>query len=929
MQDINGLGNSGPVSYLDSVRLQTWSKNWLGLDINNKYLVGTNDQAKSIFQISRFSQADSGIAPSDSDYVSYGDNIILKNSAGTYVSCPPIINGSSGQVVQVSTSDITSKIVIVDKYGSGAIIDWAKRGIASQSSDYQGNISYNAIDGDINSISHTNNELNAWWKVKLPQDINIVKIKILNRMNCCQDRLSNFDVMLLDENGIITKSIPQKESLQTFIFDNINVVARYVKIMLRGTNFLHIADVSITGDNAEYSQLLEKPISIDVISSKLIVDGPIISNKIIENADMPYIGKVNSSTMSFMINFGSDADIMIISKNNAPNISVKDKELICTMKTFTAGKDAKTITINTNYIVEPKKWTHVTLIIKSKIDTTTGWRYGIIAGSPYYLNSDLKQIYKTTPAKNLLVIPPTWGNDVLTKYTLMSDTSFMSNKITIVINGMIQVEQILEDMPLFNTSPLIIGDPSTINPNLYIAPSPEGFTSHEGFDISENTQKLIEEKQAEIKDKKEAEELRQRTAANMLLAKKQLADALKANAAMKTNRIISAPKKYHFMINQFKMYNYAVSINQLDHDYSYSNITFNMYHGPNSVPLSFEPNQLPDIIEEYSIAFWFLAMKKSIIYSHDTRFLGIDETMGLYYLDGKNNYVLDAVVKEGIWYNYIETYADGITKIYINRQLKNELAVAPLASFVHTRFNIKSSVYTLKYSNYAFHIEDVLSINAIHPDHNIRDGITAQWNRMGCPMKLSDDYLDILGINKKTMATEDFASLLREIKENKENKKICYGDFTSNLLAECARNKDLINMQIMPTIDKDDPQRPNGAAVETAKLIEYNKKLTEENDLLNQEILAKKAGITILTPIQKDEKLKILTGLTAMNMSPEMTGLLGNMSEMVNNGHPLTELFDLLQRLNTKDIKLNSLLYQKFKSKTKYFYDLQNLTNNI
>jgi hypothetical protein len=66
-----------------------------------------------------------------------------------------------------------------------------------------------------------------------------------------------------------------------------------------------------------------------------------------------------------------------------------------------------------------------------------------------------------------------------------------------------------------------------------------------------------------------------------------------------------------------------------------------------------------------------------------------------------------------------------------------------------------------------------------------------------------------------------------------------------------------------------------------------------------------------------------------MNMSPEMTGLLGNMSEMVNNGHPLTELFDLLQRLNTKDIKLNSLLYQKFKSKTKYFYDLQNLTNNI
>jgi hypothetical protein len=328
-----------------------------------------------------------------------------------------------------------------------------------------------------------------------------------------------------------------------------------------------------------------------------------------------------------------------------------------------------------------------------------------------------------------------------------------------------------------------------------------------------------------------------------------------------------------------------------------------------------------------------LATKKSIIYSHDTRILGVDETSGMYYSDGKQKYVIDAILKEGIWYSYIESYADGATKIYINRQLKNELAVKPLPTFSHTRFNVKSQCYTLRYANYAFDISEVLSINQTHPEHILRDGISKEWAQLGCPMKLSSDYLDLLGINKKSMDSANFSSLLREIKSSKDNKQVCYGDFTSNLLAECARNKDLINMNILsndgvlpagsePTIKFD-------AAVSTAKLIEYNKKLTEENDMLSQEILAKKAGITIMTPVQKSEKLKSLAELRGMNISDEMSKLLDNMTEMVQKGHPLTELFDILQRLNAKDVQSNSLLYQKFKSKTNYFYDLQKATNFI
>ncbi|GAA4115624.1 hypothetical protein GCM10022393_15850 [Aquimarina addita] len=83
----------------------------------------------------------------------------------------------------------------------------ALNGAASQSSTgYQG-IASRAIDGDTNgayfdgSVTHTNTENNAWWQVELDAQENIGEIIIYNRVDCCEERLSDFTVIVTDSSN--------------------------------------------------------------------------------------------------------------------------------------------------------------------------------------------------------------------------------------------------------------------------------------------------------------------------------------------------------------------------------------------------------------------------------------------------------------------------------------------------------------------------------------------------------------------------------------------------------------------------------------------------------------------------------------------------------------------------------------------------------
>ena len=73
---------------------------------------------------------------------------------------------------------------------------------ATQSSTLNDNWSYasKAIDGDINTPSVTTSESGAWWEVDLQEDVAVSKVVVYNRQDCCQKRLTNAIVSLLDDN---------------------------------------------------------------------------------------------------------------------------------------------------------------------------------------------------------------------------------------------------------------------------------------------------------------------------------------------------------------------------------------------------------------------------------------------------------------------------------------------------------------------------------------------------------------------------------------------------------------------------------------------------------------------------------------------------------------------------------------------------------
>jgi len=72
----------------------------------------------------------------------------------------------------------------------------------AQSSNYENFPSSKAVDGGANGYfgnnfcSHTQNQQNAWWRVTLPRDMEVQVVRIYNRVDCCQSRLSPFDIRI-------------------------------------------------------------------------------------------------------------------------------------------------------------------------------------------------------------------------------------------------------------------------------------------------------------------------------------------------------------------------------------------------------------------------------------------------------------------------------------------------------------------------------------------------------------------------------------------------------------------------------------------------------------------------------------------------------------------------------------------------------------
>ena len=70
----------------------------------------------------------------------------------------------------------------------------------NQSSTYSSAPSSRAVDGNKDasfsglSCTHTNRELGAWWRVDLEREENVGKVIIVNRADCCAERLQKLEI---------------------------------------------------------------------------------------------------------------------------------------------------------------------------------------------------------------------------------------------------------------------------------------------------------------------------------------------------------------------------------------------------------------------------------------------------------------------------------------------------------------------------------------------------------------------------------------------------------------------------------------------------------------------------------------------------------------------------------------------------------------
>ncbi|MEI6178183.1 MAG: discoidin domain-containing protein, partial [Verrucomicrobiota bacterium] len=115
----------------------------------------------------------------------------------------------------------------------------------------------NAIDGSINTISHTSNLANSWWQVDLGADRLIDSVELVNRQVNGINRLSNFRISVLD-------SADQVLTSRDYYTASGNVLAalrwelptavtgRKIKVSMLGLNrdgnyYLHMSEVNVWG----------------------------------------------------------------------------------------------------------------------------------------------------------------------------------------------------------------------------------------------------------------------------------------------------------------------------------------------------------------------------------------------------------------------------------------------------------------------------------------------------------------------------------------------------------------------------------------------------------------------------------------------------------------------------------------------------------
>lgn len=147
---------------------------------------------------------------------------------------------------------------------------------ASQSSTAYGGDASRAVDGNRDndyghhSVTHTDFQDHSWWKVDLEKEESVGIVRIYNRGDGdVANRLSNFDVILLDKDGneVTRQHIDSLNNQPTIDVQFTGVNARYVKVELNNSKTpLSLAEVEV------YRSAKEKAVTNTKSESKAKTD---------------------------------------------------------------------------------------------------------------------------------------------------------------------------------------------------------------------------------------------------------------------------------------------------------------------------------------------------------------------------------------------------------------------------------------------------------------------------------------------------------------------------------------------------------------------------------------------------------------------------------------------------------------------------------
>jgi len=202
---------------------------------------------------------------------------------------------------------------------AGDAVNLAPEGTARQSSTSHSGVASRAIDNNTSghwphaSVTATNGTLAdlPWWEVTLEDSVNVDRIVLHNRINCCPDRLNNVHVFVSKTpfgDATLAELIAQPDIWHQFL-DGVQDVSteltldftgQYVRVQLAQPGFLSLAEVQVFGREAAAQE--EKENLVNWIRGQDVKDE---NNDGSTNDNRLHMGDPLHST-SVTVNYGGD-----------------------------------------------------------------------------------------------------------------------------------------------------------------------------------------------------------------------------------------------------------------------------------------------------------------------------------------------------------------------------------------------------------------------------------------------------------------------------------------------------------------------------------------------------------------------------------------------------------------------------------------------